>query len=63
MKQGDAPATYADVDVLIKDAGFKQDAPVETGMKHFVEWNNSYYGKWYIIETLKHLIWVKSLCG
>jgi len=45
MQPGDVPATYADVDDLIKDVGFKPQTSIETGIKKFVEWYKSYYVK------------------
>lgn len=45
MQAGDVPATYADVDDLIKDVGFKPATPIEEGIKRFVEWYKGYYGK------------------
>ena len=44
LQPGDVPATYADVDDLIKDVGFKPSTPIETGIKRFVEWFKEYYG-------------------
>jgi len=44
LQPGDVPATYADVDDLIKDVGFKPGTPIETGIKRFVEWYKEYYG-------------------
>ena len=44
LQPGDVPATYADVDDLIKDVGFKPNTPIETGIKRFVEWFKEYYG-------------------
>jgi len=43
MQPGDVPATYADVDDLIKDVGFKPTTPIEEGIKKFVEWYREYY--------------------
>lgn len=45
LQLGDVPATYADVDVLMKDVGFKPDTPVEVGIGRFVEWYRGYYGR------------------
>jgi UDP-glucuronate 4-epimerase len=45
MQPGDVPATYADVDDLIADIGFKPDTPIEIGIKRFVQWYRSYYRK------------------
>ena len=44
LQPGDVPATYADVDDLIKDVGFKPSTPIDTGIKRFVEWFKEYYG-------------------
>ncbi|MCE5313301.1 MAG: NAD-dependent epimerase [Nitrospiraceae bacterium] len=43
MQPGDVPATYADVDDLTRDVGFKPATPIETGIKNFVEWYRGYY--------------------
>ena len=45
MQAGDVPATFADVDDLIQDVGFKPDTPLATGIQHFVEWYRGYYGE------------------
>ena len=45
MQPGDVPATYADVDDLIKDVGFKPTTAIEEGIKKFVEWYREYYEK------------------
>lgn len=44
MQPGDVPATYADVDALVKDVGFKPNTPLEVGVKRFVEWYRGFYG-------------------
>jgi len=43
MQPGDVPATYADVDDLARDVGFKPSTPLETGIARFVEWYRDYY--------------------
>ena len=43
LPAGDVPATYADVDDLIRDVGFKPVTPIEVGIKKFVEWYKIYY--------------------
>jgi len=43
MQAGDVPATSADVQALIDDAGFKPDTPVKDGVKRFVDWYRGYY--------------------
>ena len=44
LQPGDVPATYADVDDLIKDVDFKPGTPIDTGIRRFVEWFKEYYG-------------------
>jgi UDP-glucuronate 4-epimerase len=44
LQPGDVVATYADVNDLIKDVGFKPNTPIEVGIQRFVEWFKSYYG-------------------
>lgn len=43
IQPGDVPATYADVDDLLKDVGFKPSTPIEEGISRFVNWYRSYY--------------------
>jgi UDP-glucuronate 4-epimerase len=43
MQPGDVPATYADVDALVEDVGFKPRTPIEEGVRRFVEWYREYY--------------------
>lgn len=43
MQDGDVPATYADVDDLVRDVGFKPATPIEVGIERFVEWYRTYY--------------------
>jgi UDP-glucuronate 4-epimerase len=43
MQPGDVPATYADVDALVQDVGFKPNTSIELGIERFVEWYRSYY--------------------
>jgi UDP-glucuronate 4-epimerase len=44
MQMGDVPATYADVDDLMRDVGYAPKTPIETGIARFVEWYKDYYG-------------------
>jgi UDP-glucuronate 4-epimerase len=43
MQPGDVPATFADIDDLVNDVGFRPDTPIETGIHKFVEWYKDYY--------------------
>ena len=44
MQPGDVPATFADIDDLANDVGFRPATPIETGIQKFVEWYKGYYG-------------------
>ncbi|MFK8184309.1 MAG: NAD-dependent epimerase [Phormidesmis sp.] len=43
MQMGDVPATYADVQALMDDVGFKPDTPLSVGIQKFVDWYKNYY--------------------
>jgi UDP-glucuronate 4-epimerase len=43
MQPGDVPATYADVDDLVKSVDFKPNTKIEDGISNFVDWYRSYY--------------------
>ncbi|MCF6241139.1 MAG: NAD-dependent epimerase [Bacteroidales bacterium] len=43
IQQGDVPATFADVDDLVKDMGYKPNTPIEEGIDNFIEWYLDYY--------------------
>jgi UDP-glucuronate 4-epimerase len=43
LQPGDVPATYAEVDDLVNDVGFKPATPLEEGIRRFVEWYKTYY--------------------
>jgi UDP-glucuronate 4-epimerase len=43
IQPGDVPATCADVDDLMRDAGFAPKTPIEEGVGRFVEWYRKYY--------------------
>jgi UDP-glucuronate 4-epimerase len=44
MQPGDVPATYANVDDLQQDVGFRPDTPIEEGIRAFVDWYKWYHG-------------------
>ena len=44
MQKGDVPDTFADIDDLIRDVGYRPAMPVEEGVRRFVEWYVEYYG-------------------
>jgi len=43
MQPGDVYQTYADVDDLIRDFGFKPSISIETGLSRFVKWFKEFY--------------------
>jgi len=43
MQAGDVPDTFADVDDLVRDVGYKPATPVEEGVRKFVAWYVDYY--------------------
>jgi UDP-glucuronate 4-epimerase len=43
MQPGDVPATYADVDDLMADVGFRPNMPLAEGIARFVDWYREYY--------------------
>jgi UDP-glucuronate 4-epimerase len=45
LQVGDVPATWADIDDLTRDVGYRPTTPVEVGIKRFVEWYLGYYGQ------------------
>jgi UDP-glucuronate 4-epimerase len=42
MQPGDVPATYADVDDLMRDVGFRPATPIRDGIARFVAWYRDY---------------------
>ena len=43
LQAGDVPDTFADVEDLVRDVGYKPATPVEVGIRRFVEWYLEYY--------------------
>ena len=43
LQPGDIPATYANIDNLIKDVGFQPKTPIKTGIERFIAWYKDYY--------------------
>ncbi len=43
LQPGDVPATYANVDDLMDEVGFKPATKIETGISNFVNWYRDYY--------------------
>lgn len=45
LQQGDVPDTFADIEDLVRDVGYKPATSVEEGVRRFIEWYVAYYGK------------------
>jgi UDP-glucuronate 4-epimerase len=43
LQPGDVPATYADIEDLSRDVGFKPATPIEVGIPRFVQWYREFY--------------------
>jgi UDP-glucuronate 4-epimerase len=43
IQPGDVPATWADVDDLMRDVGFSPSTPIDVGIERFVAWYRAYY--------------------
>jgi len=43
LQPGDVPDTYADVEDLVRDFGYKPQMQLSEGMKNFVDWFKGYY--------------------
>ncbi|MBS3953734.1 MAG: NAD-dependent epimerase [Methylomicrobium sp.] len=43
LQPGDVPDTYADVEALVQDVGYKPSTPIEIGIERFVNWYRDYY--------------------
>ena len=44
LQPGDVPDTFADVDDLVRDLGYRPSTNVEVGIGRFVDWYLDYYG-------------------
>ncbi len=44
LQDGDVPESFADVDDLMQEVGFRPDTPIETGVQRFVDWYKDYTG-------------------
>lgn len=45
LQPGDVPGTHSDVSDLARDVGYQPATPIEVGIRNFVDWYLSYYGK------------------
>jgi len=43
LQPGDVPDTYANVEDLVRDVGYKPATPVEQGVRNFVDWYRDFY--------------------
>ncbi len=44
LQLGDVPDTFADIEDLVRDVGYRPATSVEVGVKRFVDWFCEYYG-------------------
>ncbi|MBK1621950.1 NAD-dependent epimerase [Afifella marina] len=45
MQPGDVPTTYADIDALADDLGYRPKTPIKEGIARFIAWYRDFYGK------------------
>ena len=45
LQPGDVPDTWADVEALARDVGYRPSTQIEEGVARFVEWYLGYYGR------------------
>jgi UDP-glucuronate 4-epimerase len=43
LQPGDVPDTYANVEALVEDVGYKPNTPIEKGIGNFVDWYLEYF--------------------
>ena len=44
LQLGDVPDTFADIEDLVRDVGYRPATPIEVGVRNFVAWFCEYYG-------------------
>ena len=60
MQPGDVPITYADVDDLMADVGFKPSTSIEQGLAQFIDWYCRYYQPKTIVLKTRSAIALKG---
>jgi UDP-glucuronate 4-epimerase len=45
LQPGDVPRTFANIDALVEDIGFRPRTPIEEGIWRFVDWYRDFYGR------------------
>ena len=43
LQPGDVQATYADIDELVRDVGYRPETTIEEGLARFVDWYRDFY--------------------
>lgn len=43
IQKGDVEATFADIDDLMRDVGYRPSTPIEVGIRNFVNWYRDFY--------------------
>ena len=46
MQPGDVPETWADVDDLMRDVGFRPTTPIEEGVRRFAAWYREFHAQY-----------------
>ena len=44
LQPGDVPETFADIEPLVRDFGYRPKTTIETGIARFIAWYQDYYG-------------------
>ena len=44
LQLGDVPETFADIEDLVRDVGYRPATPIEVGVRNFVDWFCDFYG-------------------
>lgn len=43
LQPGDVPATYANVEDLVKDLDYKPNTSIQEGIKNFIQWYKEFF--------------------
>ncbi len=44
LQPGDVPETFADIEPLVRDFGYRPETTIDTGITRFIAWYRDYYG-------------------
>jgi UDP-glucuronate 4-epimerase len=57
MQPGDVPCTFADIDDLTQDIGFKPTTNIQTGIQRFIDWYLNYYNAASTSQSFETIVW------